>query len=148
MSKKKRYKSYKQKQRRRAQYILNHVAQQDMQHAVPRLLSWVLSLPRLVRILLAGIFALAITLVTGLMFYLVDDRFLISITGKVTTDLMIPVVVSTILGFVMYFVGWWMIVGFRGDVATVRGGVMWYLGVGLLALSISFIWIIWVIIEL
>lgn len=149
MSKASRRRAYKRKrQRRRTRASVNDKNLAIEQFWGINIVSWVLSLYRVLRILLAGLFSLMMTLVTGLMFYLIDERFLISIDGDITTEMIIPVVVAMIVGFIMYLVGWWLIVGFRGEQVTVRKGVLWYLGIGILTLIGTLIWGVWIVIEL
>ena len=105
-----------------------------------RIVEVALGFPRVIRILLAGVFSLTVTLVTGLTFYFIDWRFLLSLDGTVTTRLMIPVVVATILGLIMYIVGWVYYVGGRGVDNRVRIGILWYLLVGIISIILSIIW--------
>lgn len=113
-----------------------------------RIVGVALGFPRIIRILLAGIFSLTVTLVVGLIFYFVDVRFLLSLDGTVTTRLIIPVVVATILGLIMYVAGWFYYVGGRGVDNTVRIGILWYLLVGIISIILSVIWGIQVILVL
>jgi len=135
------------KKRNRKQQNKQRPEQPKSQNVHPlwmRIVEVALAFPRIIRILLAGIFSLAVTLVVGLVFYFIDVRFLLSIDGTVTTRLMIPVVVATILGLIMYIAGWVYYVGGRGVDNTVRIGILWYLLVGIISIILSIIWGIWI----
>jgi hypothetical protein len=88
---------------------------------------WVVNLPRLVRILLAAVFALSATLAV---FPLVDYLYL---SYMFTPDTrLLPSLVSAGAGVVMYLVGWWLIVGSVGTVQPSRPAVFWYVCAGVL----------------
>jgi hypothetical protein len=85
----------------------------------------VVNLPRLVRILLAAVFALSATLAV---FPLVDYLYL---SYMFTPDTrLLPSFVSAGIGVVTYLLGWWLIVGAAGSTPPSRPAVFWYVCVG------------------
>jgi len=95
---------------------------------VYRFVNWILQLPRLTRIILAALFALAVTLVIT---PLVDGIYLANFYDVDTREA--PALFSTALGVVFYLVGWRLIIGFAGDVPRPNRLVVGYLGVGAVA---------------
>lgn len=73
---------------------------------VRKILDW----PRLIRIVIISVFALA---VTALFFPLVDFIYLSNFFNEKTTIL--PSFVSAGFGIITYVLGWWLIVGIRGE---------------------------------
>lgn len=73
------------------------------------LVAQMLDLPRIVRVLIAGVVALAVTL---LLTPLVDNLYLSRFYHPDTV--MLPALVSTGLGIVMYVIGWGVLIGFSG----------------------------------
>ena len=47
---------------------------------------------------------------------------------------MVPALVTTVFGLIMYLLGWWLIVGTVGEKPAVRTAIVWYLGAGLAAI--------------
>jgi hypothetical protein len=90
-----------------------------------RLAVRIVSLSRLSRILLAALFALAITLMIT---PVVDGIYLNNFFSSDTR--MIPALVSTALGLGYYGVGWRLIVGYVGEKPIPRPAVLWYFGMG------------------
>jgi hypothetical protein len=95
----------------------------------PSIAARLASLPRLSRIALAALFALAVTLVV---FPLVDSIYLQTFFDERTR--MIPALVSAGVGAVMYAIGWRLLVGYVGETPTARPAIVWYVGVGMAAL--------------
>lgn len=99
--------------------------------ASARLIEWIVGLPRLTRIALAALFALAVTLaVTPLIDGIYLDRFYSADTR------MIPAIISTTLGLLYYFLGWRLIVGFVGETPPPRRTILWYVCGGVLACGV------------
>lgn len=95
---------------------------------VYRFVDWVLGLPRLTRIVLAALFALAVTLVIT---PLVDGIYIMNFYDVDTREA--PALFSTALGIVFYILGWRLMIGFAGDVPRPNRLVLGYLGVGVVA---------------
>lgn len=93
----------------------------------------VLALPRIVRLALAIVFALAAALAVT---PLVDTVYINNFFSMETR--MAPALVSSLLGFGVYFVGWRLIVGMVGETPRPRPAVRYYvlLGAALLVLVI------------
>jgi hypothetical protein len=97
----------------------------------------VLSLPRLARIGIAVLFALAVTLTIS---PVVDTIYLTYLyTPK---SVIAPAFVSTAFGLVMYFVGWQLIIGNVGEIPPARMMVLWYVGIGTVAIGVIVLWLI------
>ncbi|GAB4510453.1 MAG: hypothetical protein OHK0046_07310 [Anaerolineae bacterium] len=97
----------------------------------------VLSLPRLIRILIAGVFALATVLAVS---PIVDEIYLLFFYSPATA--LVPSLISAALGVMMYLIGWQMIVGTVGEPKRAPRGVLWYFGIGLFALLIVGLWLL------
>lgn len=90
-----------------------------------------LALPRIWRIALVSLFALAVTLaVTPIV-----DNFYVDNFFSMDTRLL-PSLFSVGLGFVVYAVGWRLLIGMVGDAPQPRKATTWYLifGIAMLAL--------------
>lgn len=98
---------------------------------VAHLSNRVIQLPRLVRILLAALFALAVTLAFSPLVDLIYDRYFFS-----ANTLIVPALVTATLGLIMYMVGWWLMVGTIGEQPASRAALAWYLGIGVLAVVV------------
>lgn len=90
-----------------------------------RLLERLLSLPRLARIGLAGVFALALTL---LLIPVIDGIYLQYFYSPDTRG--VAAYVGASIGVVMYLLGWRLIVGFAGESPSVSRAVVWYVSFG------------------
>ncbi len=100
--------------------------------ASARLIQRVVSLSRLVRIALAALFALAVTLtLTPLIDRIYTDNFYSAETR------MYPAVISTTLGLAYYLLGWRLIIGFVGETPPPRRAVLWYFCVGIAACLVA-----------
>ncbi|MBC7871289.1 MAG: hypothetical protein H7Y09_10660 [Chitinophagaceae bacterium] len=95
----------------------------------------VLALPRLMRILIAAVFALAVTLDILVVFYVIDKSLINS--GPIEY---VPVTIATVFGLVMYVAGWQIIVGTIGMPRTAGRVVLWYLVAGTLAVLVALMW--------
>jgi len=89
-------------------------------------------MPRIVRILIAGFFALV---VTAAIFPIVD-RVYLDYFYNPDAPPTLAAVISAIIGGLMYAVGWRLIVGTIGEEIPARKAVLWYFVIGLFALVI------------
>jgi hypothetical protein len=93
-----------------------------------RLIDWAIHLPRLTRIVLAGVFALAVTLaITPIV-----DRIYLDYFYNPDTRL-VPALISTVIGLVYYVFGWRTIIGYVGETPPARREVFWYVIIGTVA---------------
>ncbi len=93
--------------------------------ASERLIDWVVRSSRLLRIALAALFAVALTLVlTPLV-----DRVYLQYFFDASTRI-IPALISTIAGLIFYGVGWRLIVGYVGEQPAARPAILWYVSIG------------------
>ena len=102
-----------------------------------RVIRWLLRLPRLVRILVVGMFALGVTLA---LFPVVDAIYLRFFFHESTRS--VASLISAGIGLVMYMVGWQLIVGTVGEQPPARRVVLWYLVIGGLAILLSLLLIV------
>jgi hypothetical protein len=92
------------------------------------------ALPRWGRILLCAAFAVATAL---LVTPIVDNVYVTNFFSQDTV--MLPTVVSTLLGFVVYVVGYFLVIGQVGEVPPPRRAAVWYIALGLIALALVLI---------
>ncbi len=111
------------------------MSRQDDQSKSKGFVESLLAFPRLVRIIIAGVFALAVTLSLS---PIVDEIYLAYFYSDST--LMLPALVSGGLGLLMYIAGWLVLVGFVGEEITPSWMVVVYLLVGLLAVVLVIAW--------
>jgi hypothetical protein len=103
-------------------------------------------LPRLMRILVTLLFAMAVALDVGLLLYLVEPRFLFAAEQSWQTA---TLVISVGVGFTMYLAGFRLYIGFPGEaITTAQGALLWYLGIGAAAVVVAAIWFVQVITAL
>lgn len=93
-----------------------------------RLIQWMIHLPRLTRIVLAAVFALAVTLALT---PIVDRIYLESFYNPDTR--IIPALITTVAGLAFYVFGWRTIIGYVGETPPARREVFWYFIVGTVA---------------
>ncbi|MBL8154793.1 MAG: hypothetical protein JNM70_11470 [Anaerolineae bacterium] len=93
------------------------------------LAAWIVTRPRLTRILLVTAFSLAVVL---LAFPIVDNVYINLFFNEATRIL--PSLVSAGLGAVMYMVGWRLIIGTRGETPAVQPLVLAYCLFGLIVI--------------
>lgn len=96
-----------------------------------KLLAW----PRIARIALVTLFALAVALVISLVLFY-DSIF------YAQGLLSVLAVVALVFGLADYLVGWHLIVGTVGEVLPVRRAIIWYLAIGLLSIIVIVLWIL------
>lgn len=100
-----------------------------------------LEMPRPARLFVSAFFALAVTLALSpfidavYLDYFFDERTVI-----------VPALVAGAFGLVMYIAGYLLIIGWQGEDMKPRRAVMWYVRVGLLAIFVTILWIIYVLI--
>jgi hypothetical protein len=108
------------------------------------LVRWLVNLPRITRIILCSIFSIAVTL--G--FTPIIDYLYISFIYRDDTELAqfihsrLPTFIEIGVGLVMYIVGWMYIIGTRGETPPARPIVLWYFGIGALAVFLMFLWVL------
>ncbi len=95
-----------------------------------------LSLPRGGRIGICILFALAVTLALS---PIVDTILQYRYTLETSTA---PMLVAAAFGLAMYFVGWQLVIGIPGETPPARLLILWYVGVGVLALILVIVWLI------
>jgi hypothetical protein len=94
-----------------------------------QLVSWILGLSRWKRIALVALLTLAVSLFGVL---LVNDIYLRYFFDWETYVL--PSLFAVGIGILFYVLGWWLLVGTVGTTLPARQGVLWYVGIGLVAL--------------
>lgn len=104
----------------------------------PRILHWLVELPRLTRIIIAVFFSLT---VIAVIFPVVDSLYIQFFFTENTR--IVPSYVTAGVGLVMYLAGWYLIVGTVGEVPPIRRAIVWYLAVGVS----SFILLVLLIIQ-
>jgi hypothetical protein len=92
---------------------------------------WLVKLPRYTRLAIVLLFSLAVTFAVS---PLVDYWYLSYIYTPETRIL--PSLISSGAGITMFFFGWWLLVGTSGEVPAIRRGVIWYLVLGIAAVTI------------
>lgn len=102
-----------------------------------RFVAGVVSLPRITRILIAGVFAVMTTLAVSPIVDEIYIRYLYS-----PSTVILPSFVSAGFGIVMYLVGWQLIVGVVGEAVEVRTAIVWYFVVGVLAHIVVGLWLL------
>lgn len=98
---------------------------------------WLMQRPRLLRIGVVFVFALASTLAV---FPLVDQLYVRWFFDENTVGL--PALASAGIGAMMYVLGWVVFVGTAGDTPRIRWITWVYLAIGLLALIVDLVLIV------
>lgn len=107
------------------------------QNIVNALLQRVVALPRWVRITLALVFAVSLTLlVTPVVDYLYLSQFYSEGT------LILPSLLSTAAGVVLYFIGWRLMVGFAGETPKPGMALFWYFVAGIVILLVALVLVV------
>ncbi len=88
-------------------------------------MGWVVELPRFARIVICGIFGLTITMLVS---PLVDGIYLGQFYSPDTV--MIPALISTAAGVIVYVIGWRVFVGFAGERPQFTRALFVYLVLG------------------
>ncbi len=116
---------------------------QKVDKLAERVTAHVLGWGRFRRILFVGFSALMLALAIGVLFYAFDNRFIIPEDGMtVTFALYVPVIASTIGGFIIYAVGWIYIVSVPSISESAPNVVLWYLGITLATCVLNFAWLL------
>lgn len=95
---------------------------------------WLMGLSRLWRIVIAGFFSLMVVVAVS---PVIDEIYLRFFYSERTV--IVPSLITMAMGVTMYAVGWWLFIGDAGDNAAQRH-ILWYLGIGSLALVVALIW--------
>ncbi len=101
------------------------------------LVYWILNWPRLVRI--GGVTLLTLGFTTAV-FPLVDSIYIQYFFDEAT--IIVPSVASAGIGALFYGIGWWLVIGIRGDEVPARLAVLWYVGIGLLTSVLALVLVI------
>ncbi len=88
----------------------------------------VVRLPRFSRFLIAIFFAVSVTLLLTPIVDIVYTTYFFSWDTRI-----LPALVSTGAGILMYGIGWWLVVGFAGEQPRPRPAIAAYLAVGCFA---------------
>ena len=96
-----------------------------------RLVVLIVRWPRLVRILVVALFALAVTLALSPLVDYIYDRYFFSMETRI-----VPALVTSGFGLLMYLLGWWLLVGTVGERPAARIALLWYIGTGLVAVVV------------
>jgi hypothetical protein len=124
------------RRRRKARRDAETVARTEGLHLAPAptFTEQALALPRIWRIALVSLFALAVTLaVTPIV-----DNFYVNNFFSMDTRLL-PSLFSVGLGIVTYAVGWRLLIGMVGDAPQPRKATLWYLTFGIVMLVLVLI---------
>lgn len=97
----------------------------------------VLQMPRITRILISAVFALATTLALS---PIVDEIYLRFFLDDSTVWL--PALISVSCGLVMYVAGWRLIVGTVGETNQADRAAMIYFSAGFLAILVVILWVV------
>lgn len=97
----------------------------------------ILALPRITRILIAAILALATTLAVS---PVIDELYIRWFYTEESA--IVPSLITAAFGFAMYFVGWQLIVGTPGEENAAKSAIVWYFLVGFLALIVVGLWLL------
>jgi H+/Cl- antiporter ClcA len=88
-------------------------------------MGWVVELPRFARIVVCALFGVA---VTALLTPLVDSIYMQRFFSQETV--MLPALISTAVGFIVYVVGWRVFVGYAGERPRFTRALLAYLAFG------------------
>ncbi len=106
------------------------------------LIEALLNFPRITRIIIAGMFALSLTLALSP----VIDRLYVAYFYSEDT-LIAPMIISVILGVLMYILGWFAIVGIAGEKLMPSKGIVAYLVMGMVAVLLVLAWTVNLVIR-
>jgi len=98
-----------------------------------RAIRYLLQLPRSARLALTAVFALAVTLVMALLVFYESIFY----TNSLLNVLML---VCVGFGMAMYVAGWQLYIGPVGETPPARLAVLWYVGLGALAIFLVTLW--------
>jgi hypothetical protein len=116
--------------------VLNAV---NVQSFLLRLTQRLVALPRGVRILLAGGFAVALTLlVTPLAYNLLRVDFFVADSSKIVA----PTLIALVSGLVLYGVGWRLMIGYAGETPSPNNALLIYFVAGILICGLALILVV------
>lgn len=110
--------------------------------AIDPAVTWVLGLPRVMRIILIVIPALATTIIFTQVVNMIYLRFFYS---PATTDL--TWIIPSGLALLVYLIGWVLVVGTRGEKPQEREAVKWYLIASIILILFAFLWVMYLVFE-
>src|SRR5215207_6420299 len=97
------------------------------------------ALPRGIRILLAGGFSIALTLlVTPLAYSLLRVDFFVADSSKIVA----PTLIALISGLVLYGVGWRLMIGYAGEAPSPSNALLIYFVAGILICALALILVV------
>jgi hypothetical protein len=105
-----------------------------------RAIRYMLKFPRYVRIAITTLFAVAVTLVIALLVFYESIFY----TSSLLNVLMM---VCVVFGLAMYVAGWQLYIGPIGETPPARLAVLWYVGLGALAIFLVLLWFLQGIIK-
>jgi hypothetical protein len=123
--------------RRQRKLMRRQLSTQNTTPLQTRLVTAILKLPRIARIVISLLFALAVTLALS---PIVDNIYLTYMFTPETV--IVPALVSTAFGIVMYVLGWQLIIGTVGENPPARFIILWYVGIGVLAIFLVAVWMV------
>jgi hypothetical protein len=94
-----------------------------------------LNFPRITRMIITAVFALSVTLALSPVVDRLYEQYFYS-----EDTLMLPAIISAVLGVLMYVVGWFAIVGVAGEKIMPSKAVVIYLISGLIAIVLVLMW--------
>jgi hypothetical protein len=118
------------------------MAERPMPPVLVTLAERVLRLPRALRVLIAGVFALLTTL---LLTPIIDLIYVNNFFNPSTVIL--PALVACSIGLVVYVIGWRLIIGTVGETLMVRPATLIYLIAGVLALALVVILVVYGVVS-
>ena len=99
----------------------------------------IVRLPRGIRILLAGAFAVALTLlVTPLAYSLLRVDFFVADSSQIFA----PTLIALVSGLVLYVVGWRLMIGYAGETPTANPALLVYFLAGILICALALILVV------
>lgn len=101
-----------------------------------------LNFPRITRIIIAGVFAISLTLALSPVIDRLYEQYFYS-----EDTLILPAIVSALLGLLMYIVGWFAIVGVAGEKILPSKAIVIYLISGMIAVVLVLIWTVNLVIR-
>lgn len=111
----------------------------NVQSLLLRLTQRIIYLPRGIRILLAGGFAVALTLlVTPLGYSLLRVDFFVADSSQIFA----PTAIALVSGLVLYVVGWRLMIGYAGETPTASPALLVYFLAGILICGLALLLVV------
>jgi uncharacterized membrane protein YwzB len=101
-----------------------------------------LNFPRITRIIIAGVFALSLTLALSPIVDRLYEQYFYS-----EETLILPAIISAVLGVLMYVLGWFAIVGVNDEKLIPSKAVVGYLLLGMMAVLLVLAWTVSLVIR-